>query len=153
MKNFAKIARRGLATVTKYMMLAVFMAAPLLTTAGPVVTPVAAAEQRNCNPTFLGIPPWYRGLTEGEDCTLKSPDDLSSFIWTIVLNVIEMALVATAYIAAGFIMYGGFIWLTGGSQPAQVAKGRKTILNAVIGLVIAMGAIALNNLIFSNLVK
>ena len=140
--------------MTQYMAVAVFAAVSVFATVTAVPATVSAADPApNCNPTFLGIPPWYRGLTEGDDCAIKSPDNLTAFIWTIVLNVIEMALVLTAYLAAGFIMYGGFLWLTGGSQPALVAKGRKTILNAVIGLVIAMGAIALNNLIFNGLVQ
>lgn len=143
------------------------VAAPVMTVASPVVSPVSAAE---CEGRVLGIPPWYRGLTNGiaGDCTLKSPGDfavaddpsttadessdgLSAFLWKIVLNVVEMVLVAIAYIAAGFIMYGGFLWLAGGARPDMVAKGRKTILNAVVGLIICMGAIAITNLIFGVL--
>ena len=39
--------------------------------------------------------------------------------------------------------------MTGGALPAQLEKARKTILNAVIGLVIALAAIALTNLVFN----
>ena len=124
-----------------------FVASPVLAVASPAVSTTAAA----CDGRVLGIPPWYRGLTEGADCTIKSPDpnDLGAFIWAIVLNVIEMALVITAYIAALFILYGGFLFLTGGSVPGQLEKARKSILNAVIGLVIALGAIGITNLIFT----
>lgn len=123
-----------------------FVASPILAVSSPVVSSVAACDGR-----VLGIPPWYRGLTEGADCTIKSPDpnDLGAFIWAIVLNVIEMALVITAYIAAFFILYGGFLFMTGGSAPGQIEKARKSILNAVIGLAIALGAIAITNLIFT----
>jgi hypothetical protein len=60
-----------------------------------------------------------------------------------------MAIVIVAYIAVFFLLYGGFLYLTGGALPGQIEKARKTITNAVIGLVIAMAAIALNNLVFS----
>ena len=125
-----------------------FVASPVLAVTSPVVSTTAAA----CDGRVLGIPAWYRGLTEGADCAIVSPDaagGLSAFIWTIVLNVIEMALVITAYIAAFFILYGGFLFLTGGSIPGQLEKARKSILNAVIGLAIALGAIGITNLIFT----
>lgn len=141
-------------------MFSIFVAAPVMTLSSPVVSPVSAA----CDDRLLGIPPWYRGLTDSSsgDCALKSPADfkdpnnadstgLEVYIWKIVLNVIDMLLVAIAYIAAGFIMYGAFIWLAGGARSDLVAKGRKTILNATIGLIIAMGAIAITNLIFGVL--
>ena len=126
-------------------------ASPVLALLNPVVTPVSAA----CDDRFLGIPPWYRGLTEGADCTIKGPeateDGLSQFIWMIVLNIIEMALVVIIYIAAFFILYGGFLYMTGGSNPSMIERGRKTILSAVIGLIIGLGSVAIVNMLFSGL--
>jgi hypothetical protein len=124
-----------------------------------VITPQTAAAASGCEGRVLGIPPWYRGLTENNppkcdmtpigDDTSKGEIPLQKYIWKIVLNGIEMALVIVSYIAAFFILYGGFLFMTGGDNPSQVEKARKTILNAVIGLVIAMAVVALNNLIFS----
>ena len=125
-------------------------AAPLMATIAPSQSAYADAA---CENRILGIPPWYRGLTgPSPDCNIVSPDDvggLSAFIWKIVLNVLEMAIVATAYVASFFILYGGFLYITGGALPAQLEKARKTILNAVIGLVICLAAIALTNLVFN----
>lgn len=125
------------------------VASPVMTVAVPQTAYAAGCENR-----LLGIPPWYRGLTNDNppQCTIKTPENvggISNFIWRIVLNGIEMAIVAVAYIAIFFIMYGGFLYLTGGALPGQLEKARLTITNAVIGLIIAMAAIALNNLIFS----
>lgn len=132
-----------------------------------VVSPITAlatpqsvsAASKNCERSFLGIPPWYRGLTKQDEnpssCDIKTPGSveqgsptLSAFIWLIVLNVIQMAIVAVAYVASFFILYGGFLFLTGGAVPGQIENARKTILNAVIGLVIAMSALVLTNLVF-----
>lgn len=118
-----------------------------------IATPQQASAAAACEGRVLGVPPWYRGLTNNNppDCSLKSPEDvggLSSFIWRIVLNGIEMAIVLAAYIAVFFIIYGGFLYMTGGAQPGQLENARKSILNAVIGLVICMGAIAITNLVF-----
>lgn len=126
----------------------IFVAAPILNFTAPQVAPVSAA----CADSFLGIPTWYRGLTNAK-CEVVAPtgnnDSLQTFIWTIVLNVIEMALVAIVYVAIFFILYGGFQFLVGGANPSMIEKARKTILNAVIGLVIAMGSIAVTKTLFS----
>jgi len=124
--------------------------------ASPVMalTTPQSVSAAGCEGRVLGIPPWYRGLTNNNPpvCDLRTPDDvggLSSFIWRIVLNGIEMAVVIAAYVAVFFILYGGFLYITGGALPAQLEKARKTILNAAIGLVITMGSVAILNLIFS----
>ena len=117
------------------------------------VTSPQTVNAANCEATLLGVPPWYRGLTEEKngECAIKSPDDvggLSNFIWKIVLNIIQIALTVVSYIAFFFILYGGFLFVTGGSNPSQIEKARKSIFNAVIGLIISLGAIAITNLIF-----
>jgi len=129
---------------------AVFVAAPIATVAVPQTT-YAAAE--DCSVRILGMPTWFRGLVN-DDCDIITPSDdkggisLSTFIWRIVLNVIEIALFLVGYAALFFVLYGGFQYLTGGSNPSQTEKARVTILNAVIGLAISMAAIGAVNLIF-----
>jgi len=125
------------------------IASPVMTVAVP--QPAYAAS---CESSFLGIPPWYRGLTKENppQCDMKSPTDvggISNYIWLIVLNVIQMAVTALSIVTIFFIIYGGFLYMTGGAIPAQLEKAKKTILNAVIGLVICLSAVALTNLVFS----
>lgn len=124
--------------------------------ASPVmaVTTPQAVSAAGCEGRVLGVPPWYRGLTKenAPACDLKSPNDvggIGNYIWRIVLNGIEMAVVLVAYVAVFFILYGGFLYMTGGAAPAQLERARKTIFNAVIGLVITMAAVAILNLVFS----
>lgn len=134
-----------------------FVAAPVQATL--IAQPVSAAAP-NCEGRLFGAPPWFRGLTEVktvggvDECVIVSPDaagGLTAFIWKVVLNVIEMVLVFVVYIAVFFILYGGFLFITGGSNPSQTQKAKTAILNAVIGLAITLGAIAITNLIFSLL--
>jgi len=134
------------------------IASPLLAVLNPLPANVSALSAQDCEKTFLGIPPWYRGLvqvtntTGTEQCSITGPGsntgDLQTYITKIVLNIIGIVLALTAYIAFFFITFGGFQFLTGGSNPSQIEKARKTILNAVIGLVISIGAVAVVNLIF-----
>lgn len=106
----------------------------------------------NCdgNNAFLTFPAWYRGMTDA-DCNIVAPEDssdgISAFIWKIVLNVIEIALQLVAYLALFFIIYGGFQYITSSGSADQASKAMKTILNALIGLVIAIGSVAIVNLI------
>lgn len=101
---------------------------------------------------ILTIPPWYKGLQSDNDCKkLIGPDDpkiggLSNYIWKIVLNIIEIMLHLVGYICVAFIIYGGFIFMTAGGSDGA-AKGRTTLLNAIIGLVISVASIAIVNLI------
>lgn len=128
--------------------IALFVFAPMMATLGPAQT----AEAKNCDARLLGMPPWYRGITTGTDCDLDVPsgdaDAIGGFVWKIVLNVIEIVLVIIVYISVGFTLYAGFIFMTGGSSPAMIEKARKTITNAVIGLIIGMMAIGIVNFIF-----
>jgi hypothetical protein len=138
---------------------AVFMTAPVLTLALPQNSFAVVNNASDCEKTFLGIHPWFRGLavvTNGQ-CGIASPGqplangktlDLTGFIWRIALNVIDIGLTAVGIIAFIFIMYGGFQFLTGGSNPSQIEKARKTILNAVVGLIISFAAVAVTNLVF-----
>jgi len=127
--------------------------------AGPmlvVAVPNAVSAAAQCDGRLIGIPPWYRGLTKVEDgsCSIVTPTEaggIGSFITKLALNIIEIGVVIVGYIAIGFILYGGFIFLTNGSNPTMVEKGRTTILNAVIGLAIALGAVGILNLIFGIL--
>lgn len=143
--------RKTIRTIIMASMFLFFIASPVMAVTSPVVSNVSAG----CEDRFLGIPPWYRGLTQGPDCDIKSPDasqdGLSKFIWKIVLNVVEMALVAIVYVAVFFILYGGFLYMVGGNKPELIERGKKTLLQAVIGLVVGLGSVAVLNLVFNGL--
>jgi hypothetical protein len=84
-----------------------------------------------------------------------SPDavgGVGNFIWRIALNIIDIALQLVGYIAAGFILYGGFLFLTSAGDPGKTAKARTMILDAAIGLAISIGSVAIINL-FTGVVK
>jgi hypothetical protein len=102
-----------------------------------------------CNDRLLTFPAWFKGLTDGE-CNIKSPQQsggLPTFIWTIVLNVIEMGLQIVGYLAVGYIIRGGFKYMTAIGDPGEVAKAKKIIMDAVIGLVLSIFSVAIVNLI------
>lgn len=102
-----------------------------------------------CNERLLTFPAWYKGLVDGS-CNIKSPTavgGLPAFIVKIGLNVIEFMLQLVGYLAVGYIIYGGFRYLTSAGSPDDIAAGKKTILNAVIGLVISIFSIGIVNIV------
>ena len=90
-----------------------------------------------CNDSFLGLPSWHEGLTDN-DCNIQIND--VNQIWQIVVNVAEILLRLSIYFAIGFIIYGGVQFVISQGSPDKVAAAKKTILNAVIGLVLAIMA-------------
>ena len=103
---------------------------------------------------ILTLRPWYSGLTNN-DCSLKSPgvdtNSQANYIWKIALNIVDDLLQLIGYTTVGYIMYGGFLMMTSSGAPDKAAHGRKTIMSAAIGLVIALASVALVNFISSKI--
>lgn len=116
-----------------------------------VATPALAACQERL--PVLNIPAWYRGLVDGS-CEIKKPasnkNGLSKFIWTIALNIIEMALWIIGYISAGFLIYGGYLYMIGAGAADKIVSAKKTITNAIIGLVLSFFSVAIVNIIVGS---
>lgn len=107
-------------------------------------TPAHAA----CSDSLLGFPAWYRGLQK-DDCSVKSPAEVSggfsSFIWIIALNIIQILMVLVGYAAMLFLIKGGFQYITAAGSPDSMSSAKKTLANAVIGLIIAIAAASIVN--------
>lgn len=123
----------------------------VLTMLGTVATfgqTVAAA----CPPAeFLGINAWYKGLQDA-NCgvamkTNGSADEVRVFVTTIALNVLQAGLAIVAYVTVFFIIKGGFMYMTSAGAQDGMASAKKTITNAIIGLVIAVFAASIVNAI------
>lgn len=58
----------------------------------------------------------------------------------VAVNVSVLIMAVSGSILLLLFMYGGFMWLTSGGNPERVRAGKKTIVGAVIGIVIIFGA-------------
>ena len=148
-------------TIRNWIMALVIVASTggiILTVVTPTVASAADISDISvCNTGgFLGFPPWYRGLTK-PNCDIEGPKDtkdgLSNFIWTIALNVLQMALVLMVYIASFFFLYGGWLFIFSQGKPEGIAKGKSTMTMALIGLVISIVAVAFVNYVWSSIIK
>ena len=87
--------------------------------------------------SFLGFPTWYEYLhmSGGQPQIQKLTD-----IWLIVAAIIEILLRIAALVAVAFIIYGGFSYTTSQGDPDSTSKAKKTLVNALIGLAVAVTA-------------
>lgn len=100
-----------------------------------------------CSASFLGFQAWYSDL-EMTDCKkgtidsnqYKGDDGLAKLVWTIVLNIMADISIAVGVLATVFVMYGGYLYIMSKGEPDKTAKGKITIRNAIIGIIIAIGA-------------
>lgn len=105
-----------------------------------------------CDRTILGAPMWYNGLPMDSNCAIKMDGmDMTQFVSIIVSNIIQIMLVLSAWICTGMIIYAGYQLVTSGGDAARVAKGKKTIVGAIIGLIISILGAAIVNFIASVL--
>lgn len=109
-----------------------------------------------CSEHVLTFPAWYRGLLE-PNCTIKNPasfdtaagkgDGLPIFLSKLGLNIVEFMLQLVGYLSVAFIIIGGYKYLTAAGASDDIAKAKKTILNAIIGLIISLFSIAIVNVV------
>lgn len=89
-----------------------------------------------CDGSFL-LPTWHKYLDHDSECRISEfsfPADLSS----VAVGIVDILLRVGALVAVAYVIYGGFQYLTSQGEPDKAANARKTIINAVVGLVIAM---------------
>jgi ABC-type Fe3+ transport system permease subunit len=107
----------------------------------------------SCTPkggAFLGFPTWYKylgGVTSpngagSANVCLPKVAALSD-IWLIVAALVEVLLRVAGYAAIFFVIYGGVQYVTSQGEPDKANRARQTILNALVGLVIAIGSTVL----------
>src|SRR3989339_1570232 len=69
----------------------------------------------------------------------------------IIANIIRIALGFLGIIAVLIIIYGGWLWMTAAGEASPVDKAKKTLVSAVIGLIIILMSFALASFILNNL--
>ena len=99
------------------------------------------------NNSFLMFRPWYYDLCIDDNDSVVPPKDNSSdgteftkFVWTIIMNVVYDLFAIIGVIAVGFVIYGGYAFLTAGGDPGKIAKAKKVLTSAIVGILVALSA-------------
>ncbi len=125
-----------------------------------------AAVDPKCDKSrsFLEFPTWYKYLDvkhDGKSCNVELPTykatnskgeiventDWRAAIGSILLAVFEIILRIGLIVAIGFVIFGGIQYILSQGEPERTKESRSTIINALIGLVIAIFATAIVNLV------
>jgi len=132
-----------------------------------LATPLLQTFAAGCTkPTFLGLVPWYQYLNLSADavgkCTVNNfnPNNQGTQLTVlgahspfllIALAVLDDLIRISALVAVGYVIYGGIQYIISQGSPDQTKKAQQTIINAVIGVVVAIIAAALVSFIGTKL--
>lgn len=131
--------------------------------AGLLPQTVSAAQNDACHQSgsFLNFPTWYEYLevgNKGDDpCAIIGPTEANgefSFpkaLPRIALAIVEIMLRVAGMVAVVFTIVGGFKYMTSQGEPDATKKAQGTVVNALIGLAIAMLATAIVGFVGSKL--
>src|ERR1700722_767537 len=89
------------------------------------------AHAVNCGDSSLS-PDSQTNLCLPASSNINSPSSVN----TLLIDVINILLSVAALIAVLFIVIGGFMYITSAGNSEQAEKGRTTLVNAIIGLII-----------------
>ena len=123
---------------------------------GEKVYAMEPAPDTSCDTSLLGFKAWYNGVTGKVDkkCVVGTPTEaeMNTFVWTIVLNILFDLELFVGYAATVVIIYAGYKYITSNGDTGAVAKAKKALMSAVIGLAIALLAQLITNFILGVLV-
>ena len=93
---------------------------------------------------FLSFPHWYKYLNGVEEAgNICSPRITGiNDVWLILAAVLEILLRIAALAAIVFVVWGAIQMISGQGEPENYRKARQTVINALVGLVISVGATA-----------
>jgi len=106
----------------------------------------------SCEKHFLGLNPWYHYLSHDSaddainKCSVKfnllpnagAPSDAPLVIIAVIDDLLRIA----GIVAVVFVISGAIRYITSDGNPEKLGKARETVLNALIGLAVALTAIA-----------
>ena len=113
----------------------------------------AAVGKCEANSNFLTFPNWYRGLNCETDkgYVVLDGEDIGNVVFTVLLNVVDILLIAAGIVCAGMIIFSGAKYMTARGNLDNQAVARKAMSQAVIGLAIAVLASPVVGFVVSRL--
>lgn len=112
------------------------------------VSYLAGATTSPCQAqSFFGLVPWYKYLQlDPATCDVKDFHLLPgagqhSDVLLVGLAIVDDLLRIAGLIAVGFVIYAAISFITSQGNPEDAARARGTVINALVGLVIALVAV------------
>lgn len=117
-----------------------------------VVSPTSYAGTCVKDTAFLTVPTWYKGVCKDGTNDVQI-EHLPGDVIKIILNVFSMFLVVISYVAVTMVIFGGIKYVISIGDPAKATAARQTIQNALIGLLLALAALAIVNFVTGTILK
>jgi hypothetical protein len=93
------------------------------------------------------------GLSEtGHEAGFVGEDGSGPELTDFVVTVINTVLGLTGLALLILVTYGGIMWMVAGGEKDKVTKARQLITNAVVGLIIVVGAYAIAEYVIEALI-
>jgi hypothetical protein len=129
--------------------LALFFTVGLGSVMLPYTVQAASGASACQKETFFGLIPWYQYLEldpqtcEVKDFGLLPSNGQKSDVPLVLLAVVDDLLRIAGIVAVVYIIYAGIQFIMSRGNPDEAAKARGALINAVVGLAIALIAVAL----------
>jgi hypothetical protein len=107
-----------------------------------------AKTAADCSGSFLGLKPWFEYLKLDDSCNIKDinifpgSNGQASDVPLILLAIVDDLLRIAALVAIAFVIVGAIQFVTSQGDPEGAANAQSTIVNALIGLSIAIVSVA-----------
>lgn len=88
---------------------------------------------------------------DADPCAMNPTGCNSGDMSGIVTKIVDTLFIVLGVVCVFVIIYGGFLMMTSAGDPGKVAKGKKAVIGAIIGLLIAISAGAIVNFVLDNL--
>ncbi|PIZ61586.1 hypothetical protein COY17_04145 [Candidatus Saccharibacteria bacterium CG_4_10_14_0_2_um_filter_52_9] len=122
-----------------------------------------AAECSTKGLDFLSLKPWYAYINDKYDAATETGHfigcDIKQFtllpphsdVPLVLLAVVDDLLRIAGLVAVGFVIVGAIKYITSQGQPEDTANAQSTIINALLGLVVSIVAVAFVSFLGSKL--
>lgn len=104
-----------------------------------LVSAPAPALAACSGPSFFFIDHWSTALP----CVNDNPgiQNLREDLVSLALWAVDSILKLSAYVAVGFVIWGGIKYIKSQGDPSEMASAKNTITQAIVGLVICIASV------------
>jgi hypothetical protein len=122
---------------------------------------------QQCSKSFMGLKPWFAYLPdrafESGTCNIEeffflagkdaNGDDQPSYLPPVLLAVADDLVRVAGLVAVAYVVVGGAHMIISQGDPERAKRGRETVLNALIGVVVAIAAAAVVSFVGNHLTQ
>lgn len=100
---------------------------------------------------LLAAPPVFAQTVDFEAFAETAGFTTDADIIVIIARLIRTAITLTGIITVGFMIYGGFVYMTAGGDAGKIQSAKKIITNSIIGLIIVFSSFAITQFLLNAL--